>query len=366
MTSSHKHDESHQHHLTPLTTYYKVFAGLITLTILTVATSLFDFGVMNIVVAMIIAVMKASLVVALFMQLKFDDIGNKVTFLAAFIFLSIFILLTGSDLFFRRSPEPLRIENTVAAGGETDQNKLRVVTPDLLKRGKEIFSVQCVTCHGAEGKGDGVVSAGLVPPPRNFTTGFWRYGGSPTKVFHTISVGSPGTAMASFSSLSIADRYALAHYVRSLSPNHPDDTPADLKAAGLMSADGKPLIPKAEPNPLPIDVAMDKLETPDEVIMPSGPIKNPGHPGAGIYMSQCLNCHGVNGVGAQLMATGVNPSYSINTASWIGIKSAWVSNQSEFEKIVEGGYPGHGMPAMDHFTKQELAQLYSYIREIVK
>src|ERR1700691_1863035 len=102
--TNNEHDKNveHEHHLTPLSMYFKVFAGLIILTIITVATSMFDFGFANIVVAMLIAVMKACLVVFFFMQLKYDDKFNKTTFASAFVFLSIFILITASDLFFRR------------------------------------------------------------------------------------------------------------------------------------------------------------------------------------------------------------------------------------------------------------------------
>src|SRR4051812_19816398 len=121
---SNDHENKHAHHLTPFKIYYLVFGALITLTVLTVVTSLFDFGIMNIVVAMLIATIKATLVVMFFMQLKFDDLGNKVTFAAAFAFLFIFIALTASDLFFRVPQKPVQAaEQKVAAGGGADQNK---------------------------------------------------------------------------------------------------------------------------------------------------------------------------------------------------------------------------------------------------
>lgn len=37
-----------------------------------------------------------------------------------------------------------------------------------------IFSERCVTCHGANGAGDGPASAGLVPKPRNFQESAWQ------------------------------------------------------------------------------------------------------------------------------------------------------------------------------------------------
>jgi mono/diheme cytochrome c family protein len=38
----------------------------------------------------------------------------------------------------------------------------------------EIFGLRCVTCHGANGLGDGVASAALVPKPRAFSDKDWQ------------------------------------------------------------------------------------------------------------------------------------------------------------------------------------------------
>ena len=37
-------------------------------------------------------------------------------------------------------------------------------------KGKATFQAKCVTCHGAEGKGDGPVGKALKPPAGNFTS----------------------------------------------------------------------------------------------------------------------------------------------------------------------------------------------------
>ena len=60
--------------------------------------SYYDFGSANIVIAMLIATMKASLVAAFFMHLRHDKLFNTLAFLAAFLFLGIFILLTYDDI----------------------------------------------------------------------------------------------------------------------------------------------------------------------------------------------------------------------------------------------------------------------------
>ncbi|OGP06146.1 MAG: hypothetical protein A2Z91_06175 [Deltaproteobacteria bacterium GWA2_38_16] len=82
-------------------TYLAVVVSLLILTVITVTTSYFNFGIFNIVVAMAIASIKASLVCLYFMHLKYDNKFNQVVFISAFIFLAIFIGLTGADVFLR-------------------------------------------------------------------------------------------------------------------------------------------------------------------------------------------------------------------------------------------------------------------------
>ena len=40
----------------------------------------------------------------------------------------------------------------------------------LNSRGRLVYQVYCVACHGAEGHGDGPAAAGLKPPPRDFAS----------------------------------------------------------------------------------------------------------------------------------------------------------------------------------------------------
>src|SRR5579884_3118640 len=93
------HDDGAVHvHIASAQFYWGIFAALIVLTILTVRVSYYDFGQANIVIALLIATMKASLVAAFFMHLRHDKLFNTISFLAAFLFLAIFILLTYDDL----------------------------------------------------------------------------------------------------------------------------------------------------------------------------------------------------------------------------------------------------------------------------
>ena len=78
-------------HVVPLSLYLRVFGALIVLTVITVAVAFFDFGPMNDVVAMTIAITKASLVILYFMHVRWS--GKLVWLFAAAGFLWLVILL---------------------------------------------------------------------------------------------------------------------------------------------------------------------------------------------------------------------------------------------------------------------------------
>jgi cytochrome c oxidase subunit IV len=77
--------------------YLVVFASLMLLTLATVAASRFDFGEGNTIVAVAIAVLKASLVVLFFMHVKYSSRLVQLLVAAAFLWLAVLISGTLSD-----------------------------------------------------------------------------------------------------------------------------------------------------------------------------------------------------------------------------------------------------------------------------
>lgn len=89
--------------------FLSVLVALLFLTFITVAVAQFDFGSANMLIAMGIAAVKASLVIAFFMHVKWDTAINKIVFLSSFLFLSLLFVFTLADLFTRRLDNEMHI-----------------------------------------------------------------------------------------------------------------------------------------------------------------------------------------------------------------------------------------------------------------
>ena len=105
-------------------------------------------------------------------------------------------------------------------------------TPELIEKGKNLFTTICVSCHGADGKGDGPSAASLNPKPRNFTSKEgWVNGPKLSGIFTTLSEGISGSGMSAYDYLTPEERISLAHYIRTtFVPNPPSDTKDELTA----------------------------------------------------------------------------------------------------------------------------------------
>lgn len=86
--------------------------------------------------------------------------------------------------------------------------------PDL-QLAAQLYRDSCVSCHGAQGYGDGPAAAKLDPPPINFHDRERAMERSVYGLYSAISLGVDGTEMRSFHELSEGQRWALAFYVGS-------------------------------------------------------------------------------------------------------------------------------------------------------
>ncbi len=111
--------------------------------------------------------------------------------------------------------------------------------------GEQVYAAYCRGCHGATGRGDGPMAARMKPPPRDLVGGDYRfrttpYGQPPTllDIFRVVTGGLSGTPMSPFADLPEEQRWAVAEYLRTLSPvfeatvtgSEPPTPPTDLDA----------------------------------------------------------------------------------------------------------------------------------------
>jgi len=96
-TDHHGHDPHDFAHPMPVWILLTVFAALTFLTIVTVAQANLDLGGADVAVTMVIATIKATLVMLFFMHLAYDKPFNLIIFLSSFVFVALFIIFTLSD-----------------------------------------------------------------------------------------------------------------------------------------------------------------------------------------------------------------------------------------------------------------------------
>ena len=88
-------------HIVPYKTFLVIWVVLLILTGITVAVAQYNLGPLNIWVALGIATLKAGLVVAVFMHMKYESRLFQLSLFSALAILAIFIGLTFVDVLYR-------------------------------------------------------------------------------------------------------------------------------------------------------------------------------------------------------------------------------------------------------------------------
>ncbi|HEU4725758.1 MAG TPA: c-type cytochrome [Candidatus Eisenbacteria bacterium] len=260
-----------------------------------------------------------------------------------------------------------------ALTASADLGALMTSTPELVAQGKSLFAVNCVSCHGAGGAGDGAAAAALNPKPRNFTSDQgWKYGRGVARIARTLTEGSPGTAMAAFQMIPMPERIAIAHYVQSLNATPAQDQKADLDWLGIGApgaasggAAAAAATPVAGPT-IPIEKAMALLAEPAHA---AGAVTSPAAEdtgeGARLYAARCASCHGSAGQGGvRVRMLGSAPYAYVVTESFGSPRGDWAVNPATFDRHVTLGLTGAMMPGNGDLSRASLRELYSYTQTL--
>lgn len=214
-------------------------------------------------------------------------------------------------------------------------------TAELEARGGVLFADNCASCHGEKGDGKGVCAPFLLPQPRDFTSGTYRFKSTPGNemptdqdLFRTVSIGLHGTGMPPWRFLlPEEDLWALVAHVKTLSPyfeEYPAPPGVDLGAE-------------------PATVTAENIER-----------------GKQLYrQAECGKCHGDEGYGDGLSAPTLVDTFGY------AISPRNFHKPSQFKRghtlrdlalTIRTGNNGTPMPAYgDAFTPEQTWDLAAYV-----
>jgi len=218
-------------------------------------------------------------------------------------------------------------------------------TAAMVSKGKAVFDANCASCHGDAGAGDGKCSAFLLPHPRNFTTGTFRFkttagGDLPTDedLFRTVSVGLHGTGMPPWRFLlSEEERWAVVSYVKTFVPEF------ESQGAGE-----------------PVDLGPEPKVDAEAVTR-----------GKSVYTkAKCAKCHGARGYGDGVSAPGMMDSFNYPISPRNFHKAPTFKRGHTLKDIaltIHTGNNGTPMPAFDGALEiQEIWDLAAYVQSLSK
>jgi len=235
-----------------------------------------------------------------------------------------------------------------ATSSEIDLAILKTSTPELVAKGQQLFQINCASCHGPEGKGDGSRAAELNPRPRNYYNEEFKFGALPEQIFNTVSGGSPGTSMPGFALLPAGDRWALVHFVRSQIPNPPQPDggtppPATAQTGDTSVADSvstsTATAPQTAAGPrIPIQLAMQRMSDERKEKIPAYQFRQ----GAELFTRHCISCH------------------QPGTPGWEAVR---VKNALTTAQILSRQMPAHNLPGIKNLDLEEIEAILGYISE---
>ena len=106
----------------------------------------------------------------------------------------------------------------------------------MLHRGKEIYNLYCVGCHGVYGDGEGTAAVRLQTKPRDFTSGIYKFRSTDSSslpmesdLHRTISRGLATVSMPEFALMPEPDKAAVIEYIKAFYPKWDEEAATRVK-----------------------------------------------------------------------------------------------------------------------------------------
>jgi cbb3-type cytochrome c oxidase subunit II len=178
-----------------------------------------------------------------------------------------------------------------------------------LDRGQELFSENCVGCHGKDGNGESEANKLLGITAVDLKS---RYIPS-TEAYAILYSGVRGTAMPSFQEMPEKDLWAISDYVASLGEEVEKNWNESITSAAGKEGEGQEL-----------------------------------------YQNFCLSCHGASGKPEGAIAENLTPAPRDLSARLFSVEY--------LRKVIKGGRPGTAMPPFAALTDDQINSLSHHLK----
>jgi mono/diheme cytochrome c family protein len=242
-----------------------------------------------------------------------------------------------------------------------------------LRQGAALYSRHCVPCHGVTGDGDGVVASYMVPRPRDYRRGIFKftsttYGSKPLRedLIRTVRRGIRGTSMPSFGLLAPGDLEALVDYVLVLT--HRGELEGEMAEEALVSDSIEPQRVKEM-----IATVLDRWALARaKVVYPTTPMPEftPAvlEQGKKAFLTlTCHQCHGEDGRGQ--MPTNIGMDAWGNPTKAADLTSGMLRGGTEpldLFRHIDAGINGTPMPSHHDMLQKEPERIWHLVGYVLQ
>jgi mono/diheme cytochrome c family protein len=242
-----------------------------------------------------------------------------------------------------------------------------------LRRGEAVYARYCVACHGVTGDGNGIAAAYMIPKPRDYRSGTFKftsttYGSKPLRedLLRTIRRGIRGTSMPSFSLLPPLDQEAVIDYVLVLTHR------GELETQLAEEAEFNDTIERARIGEL-VAAVLNRWEAARaQIVYPMTPMPQfttaVVEEGKKSFLTlACAQCHGDDGRGQ--MATNVGVDAWGNPTKAADLTSGMLRGGTEpldIYRHIDAGINGTPMPSFHASLQKEPERIWKLVAYVLR
>ena len=246
------------------------------------------------------------------------------------------------------------------------------VTSARLKQGSAVYTKYCVQCHGVSGDGNGPAAVYMIPKPRDYRPGIFKftstpYGAKPLRedLIRTVKRGIRGTSMPAFALLPPGDLDAVVDFVLTLTHR------GELESQLAEEAEFTDSLPMARVPELVKAVMTRWDQARGQIIYPTTPM--PQFSTTDVDRGReafkrvgCIQCHGEDGRGQMLTNVGVdawgNPTKAADLTS--GMLRGGTESLDIYRHI-DAGINGTPMPSFHATLQKEPETTWSLVAYVL-